>query len=505
MIYQLKVSLKNTDLPIWRLIEVDSNISFHELHNLIQIAFEWEDSHLHIFSIQQSNQKNISTQRVRIGPITEDDVFSLEHADEEEVMINEWMIKQQDHCLYTYDFGENWEHHIVLEKIVQPLENISYPRCIQAIGMSPEEDGVDLFIHKYDNIDSYSLCEQINEEFQTYMSFSKPDEEAHPEQWRELFSKADELKQLKPWLWLEDNQIFAIKHPVLDEVIYCSILGASQQEFGMAAYIGEKGLYSLQQTMMGCSMKQMIYNQASILISFSNRDELEKEDYALIKSLELKYRGKKQWPMFRSFVPGYFPWFLNKQEVELLIYLLPLVLQVCKKAKDLPELLPSYNGKSIVFFEPNQQQIEMIDIQPMSNLSMPESSYNELELLRIRKDYPKVHLPIEFDYFYLDEPVQDLPKARPFYPIMFLSVDTYNQLIVHQDIVHPSELKELTANIIHMLHHLQAIPSEIIIHRKELYQYLQPIMNKLNIKLQLVEQLSVIPELKKEIFSLIGM
>lgn len=505
MIYQLKVTLKHLSSPVWRRLEIDSRISFQELHNLIQIAFEWENCHLHSFSVRKSNGVNIANQDVEIGSLDEADLFGIVLEtityEEKDEIVGDWLLKEKDKCLYTYDYGEDWEHDIILEKIIQPTENVFYPRCVKAKGISPGEEGVS-FYNELVEIDMHELCEEINEAFQAYITSSSLIGEATDEQWKELFSVANAFKQLKPWTWLDDSQIFAIKHPTHNELIYCSILGASHQEFGLAAYIGQQGLQSLQQTMTGVSFEELIYNQRSLLVSFSNREELEKEDYQLIKALDLKYRGKKQWPMFRSFSPGYFPWLLNKEEVELLTYLLPLVIKVCKQVQQQPGIIPNYLGQSVSLFH-SEGDVELVKTPIVAKQTALISHYSldELELLRIRKEYPKVMIPIELDYFYLDDPIQETSDTRPFFPIMFLSVETHNQLIVYQDVIHPSELTDIPSNIIHMFYHLQAIPNEILIQRDELYAMLQPITQKLGIKLTLLQQLKIMPKVKKELLS----
>ncbi|GGE36324.1 hypothetical protein GCM10011391_13930 [Pullulanibacillus camelliae] len=52
MIYQFKITLMHAEPPIWRTVQIDSRASFEELHEVIQIAFQWMDVHLHDFRIR---------------------------------------------------------------------------------------------------------------------------------------------------------------------------------------------------------------------------------------------------------------------------------------------------------------------------------------------------------------------------------------------------------------------------------------------------------------------
>lgn len=506
MIYQLKVTLNHMPSPVWRQIEIDRNTTFAELHYILQVAFEWEDCHLHNFLIRQSRGKDVSKKQTIIGPLLEDLPFGfvtdLKELDETEEIVAKWLVKEQDCCIYTYDFGDNWQHEILLEKILEREDGVFYPRCTDAKGVSPEEDSFGKF-EKIEEADSNELCDDINKLLQAiFPADYASSEEASSEQWLALFSVADELKKLKPWTWMKDDQIFALNHPSEDNLVYCSVMGASMQEFGLAVYIGDRGLSSLQKTMDMQPISELIYEQQSLLVSFSNRDELEQDDYKLIKALGLKYRGKKQWPLFRSFVPGYYPWFLNKQEVELLIAILPQVIEVCKQVKEKPSRVPAYDGETLACFDNSgQSQIITTEHPETEELVPNKHAIDELLLQRMKKQLKRVDVPIEVDYFYFNEALQDFPEQRPYFPIMLLAIEREHRLIVYQEVIHPAELQSIPECIVAMFHKLKALPTEIWIQRNALNTMIKPLTDKLNIKLRQFPELTYMSEVKKELFS----
>lgn len=57
-IYQLKITLRDSKPPIWRQVLVDGSINLYELHEIIQIAMGWTDSHLHQFTIDEEYYKS---------------------------------------------------------------------------------------------------------------------------------------------------------------------------------------------------------------------------------------------------------------------------------------------------------------------------------------------------------------------------------------------------------------------------------------------------------------
>ncbi len=127
-IYQLKVTLKESKPPIWRRILVASNISLHKLHNIIQITMGWDNSHLHQFIVQGQFY----------GAPDFDMTDDME--DEKNVSLDQVMYNPKGKLIYEYDFGDSWEHVILLEKILPPEAGIQYPVCVKGKRACPPED-----------------------------------------------------------------------------------------------------------------------------------------------------------------------------------------------------------------------------------------------------------------------------------------------------------------------------------------------------------------------------
>ncbi len=132
-LFQLKVTLKHIQPPIWRRLLVDSRITLDALHSVIQISMGWQNCHLHHF---------IDRQNTIYEPVDEDNVeFSNpDFIDESLILLNEVLIQEKDWISYEYDFGDGWEHKIVLEKIL-PIEKNQLPvSCIKGKRACPPED-----------------------------------------------------------------------------------------------------------------------------------------------------------------------------------------------------------------------------------------------------------------------------------------------------------------------------------------------------------------------------
>lgn len=131
-IYQIKITLLDTSPPIWRRLLVPADLTLPQLHNVLQAAMGWENCHLHEFLVGKQ----------RFGtPDPEDRLMGIEPVDSERtVRLSDVLGRVGAKARYTYDFGDSWEHGIVLEKRLPADLNLTYPVCTGGKGACPPED-----------------------------------------------------------------------------------------------------------------------------------------------------------------------------------------------------------------------------------------------------------------------------------------------------------------------------------------------------------------------------
>lgn len=127
-IYQLKITLKGINPPIWRRIQVTSDTSLSKLHHILQIVMGWTNSHLHQFVIGQTYYG-----------IPDPDYYR-EVKNESRYKITQVAPREKMKFLYEYDFGDGWGHEILVEKILQPELGVHYPLCLAGKRACPPED-----------------------------------------------------------------------------------------------------------------------------------------------------------------------------------------------------------------------------------------------------------------------------------------------------------------------------------------------------------------------------
>jgi hypothetical protein len=125
-IYQIKITLLGSKPPIWRRLLVPAEFNLGRLHDVLQAAMGWQDSHLHDF--------RIGSERYGV-PDPEDDV-----PDERKVSLADVLGEIGGKAVYTYDFGDGWEHSVVVEDMVPRETGQKYPICVTGKGKCPPED-----------------------------------------------------------------------------------------------------------------------------------------------------------------------------------------------------------------------------------------------------------------------------------------------------------------------------------------------------------------------------
>jgi len=134
MIHQYKVTLRGISPAIWRRIQVPEKYSFWDLHVAIQDSMGWLDYHLHAFHFPESEGKR----PIEIGlPDEESDRRVLPGW---EVAISDYFIRPGVSVLYEYDFGDGWQHDVVLEAVLLGESRRKYPRCLSGARACPPED-----------------------------------------------------------------------------------------------------------------------------------------------------------------------------------------------------------------------------------------------------------------------------------------------------------------------------------------------------------------------------
>ncbi|RVX46062.1 pRiA4b ORF-3-like protein [Nonomuraea polychroma] len=125
-VHRIKVTLAGSRPPIWRRLEVASTITLCTLHDVLQAAFGWEDYHMWVFE-SPLGRYGVADRELHIASAAAK-------------RLNQVAPAPEDRFSYTYDFGDDWEHAILVEAVTQAEPGIAYPRCLAGRRACPPED-----------------------------------------------------------------------------------------------------------------------------------------------------------------------------------------------------------------------------------------------------------------------------------------------------------------------------------------------------------------------------
>lgn len=126
--YQVKVTLKGIRPAVWRRFELSSVTNLEDFHIALQITMGWENAHLYEF-IQDRSRYGIP-----------DDEGMLNVKNVSDFRLNQLLVNEKDSLLYFYDYGDSWEHEVVLEKILPFKTGKQLPICKEGSRACPPED-----------------------------------------------------------------------------------------------------------------------------------------------------------------------------------------------------------------------------------------------------------------------------------------------------------------------------------------------------------------------------
>lgn len=177
--FQFKIQIKDIkNPPVWRRVLVPETFTFHQFHEVIQVAFEWFDEHLYLFS-----PKGYGSQP-RISMPSEDDWEPV--ADSTQIKLKDIFKEKGQTFTYIYDFGDDWTHKITLEEIT--TDKGLRPSCLAGKGTCPPEDCGGIW--GYENL-------------------------------KEIFANrpnSTEAHELREWLGLEEDEVWDPNEFWLDDI-----------------------------------------------------------------------------------------------------------------------------------------------------------------------------------------------------------------------------------------------------------------------------------------------
>lgn len=342
----------------------------------------------------------------------------------------------------------------------------------------------------------------MSEKKQKTLSATQPT----PDQWKKLYELAVKIKELAPWNWMDEDDIFGFKMPDTGNLGFVSVMGTLGEHYSIAVYQGIKGLggFWRMQELGPKLTPEFVLQVPQLQASFEDREIITDEDRAVMKSLGLKFRGRQAWPQFRTYRPGCLPWYLEGAEAEMLICGLEQALDVAPRFKADPDILFPTDSDNDYLLRTSEKGVwndSQIRVEPSFEQTI-KLKMNFRALDNLKQMMPGSAI-VEVDFYMLSEPVQENRKERPFFPYMLMMAEHDSGFILGTELLTPlptmeAMWEEIPATVVESIAST-IVPKEIQVRDEFLKNLLEPLGEALGIKIKKVSRLTAINRAKREL------
>jgi len=333
-------------------------------------------------------------------------------------------------------------------------------------------------------------------------------------EWSGLYESAARVKEISPWEWMTEADIFGVQSPETGDLGFVSVMGMLGEHYAVSLYLGSEGIHGFLdlQEMGPFADPESILQIPQLQASFENREELDKRDREVIKELGLKFRGRNAWPWFRSYRPSFFPWFLEAEEVRFLSCALEQLADVAPRFREDSSLLEPSGGEDYLLRAPRREGETLLwedasmDVPPLD--APPIEVEMEVSKLEALGRLPRTEARLEVDFFMLPTPVRD-EGDRPYFPHMLLVVEAASGMILGHDLLSPHPSPEamwgqVPENLADQLSEVELAPEKISVDSELLFGLLEPLAEEAGIEIELTTSLPGLELVREDLLQTFG-
>lgn len=328
--------------------------------------------------------------------------------------------------------------------------------------------------------------------------------------WLDFFQTAIAFRDMAPWEWMYDSDMFGVQDPDTGEIGYCCIMGAAGEVFALGVYQGKEGFFSYLKLldadpyeMEDADLRAAALEQKILKVEFVDRDETDKVDRDAFKELGLKFRGSRQWAQARDYQPGYFPWYLSDDKAVFMTHCLQQAMDVAARFREDEDILEDPKDRMLVRV-PKKTQKGLV----WSDKFLPDPA-EEKEIVRkadpflanrAKKELKKEKTALCFSLEYLPGAMQAGDgEDRPFFARLAFWIAYGSGFIMGMELFSPKSFDDSFDQVFfNQLHTAGSIPQQLIVNSEMAYDAVEPIANTLGMELIMAPELETFSEIKRE-------
>jgi hypothetical protein len=313
---------------------------------------------------------------------------------------------------------------------------------------------------------------------------------------------------------MTEADVFSVQSPETGDLGFVSVMGLLGEHYAVSLYLGSEGIHGFLDLQARGSLAgpDDLILIPQLQAAFENREELHSRDRKVIKELGLRFRGRKAWPMFRSYRPSFFPWFLEASEVRFLTVALEQLADVAPRFREDPSVLepsggdpyllrvPRRDGETVTW-EDASMDVPPLDAPPIE-VEMEASKIEALGRLPVRRAH------LEVDFFMLPASVRD-QGDRPYFPYMLLMIDAESGMILGSELLTPFPSQEamwgsVPENLADRLAEMELRPEMISVDAPLLFSLLEPLAEEAGFGFELAPSLPMLEAVREGLLEAFG-
>lgn len=314
--------------------------------------------------------------------------------------------------------------------------------------------------------------------------------------YKKLMDLTQTFASLEPWRYISDEKIFIIQHPETKENYFCSILGNSDVEYGLNAFIGNKGFINIINLFGDGPVYDFIPRTHMLTLNFDEAEFLSDEDIKIIEENDFEFIEGLGYCQFSSKKAGFVFEMFDEEEIKAFEIILEQSIAMVKKFKNKPKKLVNRDFDKFYGRVYNNGHW-------MTQVIVPELQFKPLDVNRfvimsLTNKFKKIYDQWEIGFYYMDHILEE-PNQKPFFPGIILIAETDTGQIIGEKVYNPnhknllSEIKEL---IIDTIKEIEVIPTMMVFDDLEVLGGLKKFLAYLDINFEYDPYPLVLDELK---------
>lgn len=325
---------------------------------------------------------------------------------------------------------------------------------------------------------------------------------------KELLAAADDFVASKCWETMRDIDVFGVDDPATGQVVLCTVVGNLGEAFGLAVHRDLDAFYEL----IGNGargqrpdMSQWFRKFNGLLMFLVPKAELGPDDLKMTERAAYKPSVRGKWPQFRSCLPKFVPWTLDRGEAVLMSLCLQQAVEMASRVARQPDLLGGDPFRAILVRvcrdqDGHREWHDALMPPPLFEPAPPPETpaMDQLKLRRLRSGISRIGGRWEIDCYVSEMPVQERGE-RPYFPYCVLIVDAGSGMILGNEIVGHDFVPGMVDFVLETATQLSVLPEEIVVRQDDVQTVLEPLAKGLGCRIGKAKRLPALDPALREI------